>query len=97
MYAGSNAGATMTGYANTWRYVTAIFDGTNLTYRFDGVHKNTEGSTVGTGTSNGLILGARDGSGFSNSKFGEVIMIAGNPTAQEITDTEAYLKEKWGL
>ena len=97
MFAGSNAGATMSGYANTWRYVTAIFDGTNLTYRFDGVHKNTEGSTVGTGTSNGLILGARDGSGFSNSKFGEIIMIAGNPTAQEITDTEAYLKAKWGL
>jgi hypothetical protein len=97
MYAGSNAGATMAGYANTWRYVTVIFDGTNLTYRFDGVHKNTEGSTVGTGTSNGLLMGARDGSTFSNSKFGEIIMIAGNPTAQEITDTEAYLKAKWGL
>lgn len=96
-FAGDNMGFTEAGIQGTNKYLTCIFDGTSSKYRVNGVHKNTEGTTVGTGTNNGLLVGARDGIMYSNTKIFEVIFINGSPSAVEITKTETYLANKWGL
>ena len=87
---------------------TVVFNGSGATnsdklkHRFDGVEKTlTFSQNVGTTTSaviNTLAIGAQgDSTAFLTGYIGEILLYTRTLTQSEITNTESYLKNKWGI
>jgi hypothetical protein len=53
----------------------------------------------GTGSLTGVVVGAQfnEAGAFWNGKIAELIVVDGALTAEQISDTETYLADKWGI
>lgn len=75
------------------------FDDKTGEIHIDGVQQTLTPSTIiGTNTTQGMTIGSfYDGSGTSNSTFGEVLVFSGKLSTTDASRLTSYLKTKWAI
>ena len=98
MYAGAESTTTITnenGTPRMWRYE---FNGTSSKVEKSGTGVQTING--GTGSTNGIVLGNYQGEASGNAYDGDIaefLFYNKILSAQELSDIETYLTDKWGL
>jgi hypothetical protein len=94
LYAGSSLG--LVNVDTVTQVARAVFNGNSSSLHIDGVLKSA--GNVGTQSLGGLTVGSRYSyQRFFQGAIAEIIVVDGTLTAQQISDTETYLANKWGI
>lgn len=79
-----------------WEYLTDIWNDASSARRFGGVEKAT--GNVDNLNFDGITVQSRGGqSNFGLMKMGEIIIVDGLSSAQDIANAETFLANKWGF
>ena len=93
-----NGGSIVTGSAadTNVNVITATFDGASSSVYVNQVSKVS--GDAGSSAMTGLVVGAGAALGANHDGIiAEMIIVSGTLTAGEISDTESYLADKWGI